>query len=72
MKVNIYRFYIPIYTLSHTLLSYVNDLLDVAQFRAGKFKIVLQEFRFLDLIENIVEVLTPLTNQKKIYIKIEF
>jgi hypothetical protein len=30
MMINFYRFFIPIYTLSHTLLSYVNDLLDVA------------------------------------------
>lgn len=49
----------PIQISAKTLLSYVNDLLDVAQLKAGKFKLIYVKFDLRELVLEIQKFLRP-------------
>jgi PAS domain S-box-containing protein len=48
------------------LLSLINDLLDLSRIEAGKVELESEPFNFLEVIEEVVQNLTPLAGQKNL------
>ncbi|PWU20359.1 MAG: hypothetical protein C5B50_04005, partial [Verrucomicrobia bacterium] len=53
------------------LLSLINDLLDLSRIEAGKVEIESEPFNFVEVIEEVVQNLTPLAGQKKLRLATE-
>jgi signal transduction histidine kinase len=53
-------------TSARHLLGMINDLLDLSRIESGKMEIVLESFPVADLVNEVVESLTPLVEQKKL------
>ncbi|CAD8167255.1 unnamed protein product [Paramecium pentaurelia] len=61
----------PIKSMASSLLSLVNDLLDVAQLKAGKFNLQFQQVKITELINEIIEIMKIQANSKGLYMKLE-
>ena len=48
------------------LLSLINDLLDLSRIEAGKVEIEREPFNFVEVIDEVVQTLTPMAGQKKL------
>ncbi len=46
------------------LLSLINEILDISKIEAGKIKVSCQEFRFDELVREVLETLSPIAGQK--------
>ena len=48
------------------LLSLINDLLDLSRIEAGKVEIEQEPFNFVEVIDEVVQILTPMARQKNL------
>jgi len=48
------------------LLGIIDDILDISKIEAGKMKIEARPFVFMDIIDNIRDLITPRVNEKKL------
>lgn len=46
------------------MLNLLNDLLDMSQVKAGKFKLALESFSILELLREVKRMMQPLANHK--------
>jgi len=53
------------------LIKLVNEFLDIAQFEVGKEAIVKQEIRIEEVVQELVQELRPLAEEKGVYLKFE-
>jgi PAS domain S-box-containing protein len=64
--------YIQIATSSSTvLLDHINEALNITRIDVGKLELSSQEFNLPDLVETLVEVLEPLSNQKNLDLRLQ-
>lgn len=49
---------------SRLLLNLLNDLLDMSQVKAGKFKLVLETFSIIELLDEVKKMMQPLAKNK--------
>jgi len=55
-----------IHTSASLLLGIIDDILDISRIEAGKMKIDEHPFKFMDIIDNMRDLVTPRTNEKKL------
>ncbi|MFX0020967.1 MAG: sensor histidine kinase [Candidatus Hermodarchaeota archaeon] len=55
-----------VYNSAQHLLNLINGILDISKIEAGKFKIYPEEFNFNELLEEVMEALTPKISQKSL------
>ncbi len=60
-----------VYASAKHLLSLINDLLDLSRIEAGKVEIERDRFNFLEVIDEVVQTLTPLAAQKQLKLAVE-
>ena len=65
------RYVDNIRTSGHNLMVQINDLLDLAKIESGQMKIQPSSVRVKDLIENQINQITPLADQKNIELRIK-
>lgn len=53
------------------LLRLINDILDISRIESGKVEVLYQEFNITDLLNEILELLYPISEQKNIEIRFE-
>lgn len=64
--------YIQIATSSSkVLLDHINEALDITRIDVGKLELSSQEFNLPDLVETLVEVLDPLSNEKNLDLRLQ-
>ena len=64
--------YIQIATSSSTvLLDHINEALNITRIDVGKLELSSQEFNLPDLVETLIEVLEPLSNQKNLDLRLQ-
>ena len=64
--------YIQIATSSSTvLLDHINEALNITRIDVGKLELSSQKFNLPDLVETLVEVLEPLSNQKNLDLRLQ-
>lgn len=61
-----YQYLETIHTSSNNLLTIINDILDFSKIESGKLDIEIIEFDLLELIEDIITIMLPLTQKKQI------
>jgi len=61
-----YQYLDTIHTSSNNLLTIINDILDFSKIESGKLDIEIIEFDLLELIEDIITIMLPLTQKKQI------
>lgn len=61
-----YQYLDTIHTSSNNLLTIINDILDFSKIESGKLDIEIIEFDLLELIEDIITIMQPLTQKKQI------
>lgn len=61
-----YQYLETIHTSSNSLLTIINDILDFSKIESGKLNIEIIEFDLLELIEDIITIMLPLTQKKQI------
>jgi signal transduction histidine kinase/ActR/RegA family two-component response regulator len=57
-----------ILTAGNHLLELINELLDLARVESGKLTLSLDEVNFLEVINEVISIITPLANQRNIQI----
>ena len=65
------NFIIPSLISSKFLLNLVNDLLDIAQLEAGKFKLIFLEFNFPALLEDTLQIISFQALNRKIELELK-
>lgn len=65
------NFIIPSLISSKFLLNLVNDLLDIAQLEAGKFKLIFLEFNLSALLEDTLQIISFQAINRKIELELE-
>ena len=54
------------------LLLLINDILDISKIEAGEISINLSKINIIDLIKELVEEITPITNEKELLLEFEY
>src|SRR5512138_2435633 len=60
-----------VYGSAKHLLSLINDLLDLSRIEAGKVEIERTPFNFVEVIDEVVQTLTPMAAQKNLKLSVE-
>jgi PAS domain S-box-containing protein len=60
-----------VHSSSRHLLGLINDLLDVSRVESGKMEIFAEEFRVADVVNEVVQVLMPMAEQKKLELEFQ-
>lgn len=60
-----------VYGSAKHLLSLINDLLDLSRIEAGKVEIGRDPFNFVEVIDDVIQTLTPMAAQKNLKLSVE-
>ncbi|MEW6108586.1 MAG: response regulator [Nitrospirota bacterium] len=64
------RYIRNIYSAGRHLLELINNVLDIAKIEAGKYEMVYETFRVYDLIDEVLNIMTPFAENKFIEIEV--
>jgi PAS domain S-box-containing protein len=53
------------------LLHLINDVLDMAKIESGKMNLIIEKFNLHEIFEEVVNITSPLANEKKLTLKVE-
>lgn len=60
-----------IQSAGRTLLSLINDILDISKIESGKMELVNVEYDFSSLIHDVINMITIKADEKRLYLKLE-
>lgn len=53
------------------LLHLINDVLDMAKIESGKLNLIIEKFNIQEIFEEVINITSPLANEKKLTLKID-